>query len=455
MTDRLDFGKLPPQDLELEEAIIGACMLESTAYEKIQDILTSESFYKDSHQKIFESITKLYSAGKAIDILTVTEQLRSDKIIESVGGLIYLTGLTDRINSSAHIEFHARIVQQKFIRREFIRVATEIQKLSYDDSVDINDLIDFSENNLSKITTVNVKKLGRFIGEIGKNRLKKLEQLSTQEIKFTGVPCWDKFNKFTGGWQPKNSIIIAARPGMGKTRLSQEMAKIAAVNGNAVAFFSLEMADEELYDRQLASETGFENMTIRQANFKDDDWTKIENAQRKIEQLPIIIDDTPALTVNEFKQKARLYKRKYNIKLIIIDYLQLMRSPEYKKFKEQEIADISRTIKLVAKELDIPIITLSQLSRKIEDRHDKTPLLSDLRDSGSIEQDADIVAFIHLPEVYEKEKTEENKNVIEFIFAKHRHGAVGNLKLYRSDRWSTIYENKRQYEQDNINDVPY
>jgi len=452
----IELGKVPPQNIELEEAILGACMLESRAFEEIQDILSENSFYRTEHQKIFRSIYQLFNDNKAIDILTVIEKLRQSNELENVGGPAFLTKLTDRIASSAHIEFHARIIQQKYIQRELIRISTEIQHKAYDDSIeDISELIDFSEQQISGITINSINKIGLKMGEIGKRRLKILDEISKGEIKLSGVPCWEKLNKTIGAWQPSNLIIIAARPAMGKTRLSQEIAKIAAENGCPVAFFSLEMEDTELYDRQLASETGLENMTIRQANFKNEDWEKIENAQRKIENLELIIDDTPALTINEFKSKARYYKRKNDIKLIIVDYLQLMRSPDHSKNREREISHISQSLKLIAKELNIPVIALSQLSRKVEERADKTPVLSDLRESGAIEQDADVVAFIHRPEVYEKEVSEENKNKIEFIFAKHRHGATGIITLYRSDKWSTIYEYKGQFDQDKINELEF
>lgn len=449
------YAKIPPQAVEMENAILGACMLESNAFEEIQDILTEESFYNENNQKIFYAIRELFLERKPIDMLTVIDKLKKNNTLDEIGGHYYIVELTSNVASSIHIEYHARIVQQKFVQRSLINICMEIQNKSYDESIDISELIDFAENRISNITSYNIKKMGLTIGEIGRRRLKILEEISKKEKNIMGVPCWEKLNRSYGGWQQKNLIIIAARPAMGKTRMAQEIAKISASNGYPVAFFSLEMADEEIYDRNLASETGFENMTIRKADFSDKDWDNIENAQRKIEKLPIIIDDSPALTIHDFKAKARLYKRKNGIKLIIIDYIQLMRYPEYKKYREQEVAEISKSLKLMAKELDIPIIALSQLSRKIEDRHDKTPMLSDLRESGAIEQDADVVAFIHRPEVYEKEPDENTKNMIQFIFAKHRHGTTGIMTLYRSEKWSIIYENKSQFEQYSINDLEF
>lgn len=456
VTFPLDIGKLPPQSIEFEEVILGGLMLEKEAMEEVVDIIKPESFYKDDHQKIFGAALNLYNSGKPIDILTVTQKLRELKELDLVGGPVYLSELTSRVASAAHIEFQARIVQQNFIKRELIRVSSEIQNRAFDESIDVSELIDFSQIEIEKATSGNIKKLGLKIGQIGKKRIDELEEISKKEIKFTGVKSWDKVVKFTGGWQPKNLIILAARPGMGKTRIAQEISVLAAKNNQPVVFFSLEMADTEIFDRQLSADTGIENMYIRQADFNENDWQKINKAQGEIDKLEIIIDDTPALTVSEFKSKARYYKKKYDVQLIIVDYLQLMKSPDYRKFREQEISDISGTLKSIAKELDLPVIALSQLSRDVEKRNDKTPVLSDLRESGAIEQDADVVIFIHRPEEYEKnDPNPEHKNLIQLIFAKQRHGSTGVINLWKSSKWSTIYEFKNDYEQDVVNDLAF
>lgn len=436
-----DLGKLPPQSIEFEESVLGAAMLEKDAIEEIVNILHPESFYKSEHAQIFTSIINLYKKNKPIDIITVIQNLRECKRLEDVGGPLYLTQLTSRIASAAHIEYHARVIQQNFMRRELIRISTSIQNKSYDDSIDVKELIDSAQEEINNISSNNIKKSAVFIGDVGKDRLKKLEEISKSETKTTGVNSFDKINKLTGGWQNGNLIILAARPSMGKTKIAQEFAKKAVENGDSILFFSLEMADTELYDRELSSITGIENMIIRKAEFRDEDWMRIEDAQHRIELQKILIDDTPALKLNDFRAKARLYKKKYDIKMIVIDYLQLMRSPEHAGFREREVAEISSGLKAVAKELDIPIIALSQLGRQVETRPDKRPMLSDLRESGSIEQDADIVMFIYRPEHYHVEIDENGnstKNLIQLIFAKQRGGATGTIDLWKTTRWTEI-----------------
>lgn len=448
---QLELGKLPPQAIELEEAILGAIMLEKDAIEDVISILQPESFYHDSHQKIYSTILKLYNLNKPIDILTVMNHLRDSKELEDVGGPAYLSQLTNNVASGAHIQFHAQIVHEKHIKREMIRVSTEISNKSFDDSIDIESLIDYSQVEINKLATGSIKKLGSYIGDIGKKRLKELEVLSKLDVKITGVKSFNKLDKITGGWQPGNLIILAARPGFGKTRLSQEFATLGSIERPCV-YFSLEMQDTELYERELSNKSGVENMFIRQAKFEQSDWEKLDTAQALIEQQKVIIDDTPALSVTEFRAKARLYKKKYDVGLIIVDYLQLMKSPEYKKFREQEVADISRNLKTIAKELKVPIICLSQLSRDIEKRQDKRPRLSDIRESGSIEQDADVVMFIHLEEEYiDVDENPHVKNLVELILEKNRHGATGSIKLWKTSGWTNIYEEKTT----ELDDLPY
>jgi replicative DNA helicase len=439
----LELGKIPPQAIELEEVVIGGLMLEKDAIIEVVDILSPESFYKEVHQIIYSTIIELFSHSKAIDILTVLEKLRQKKELESVGGPVVLTQLTSRVASAAHIEFHARIIQQKFMQRELIRISSELQNRAFDESVDVNELIDFADNEIFNIRSGNIKKMGKKLWEIGRKRLEELEKICASEDKKTGITSFRKLDRITGGWQDANLIIIGARPAMGKTRIAQELAKLADVDGASV-IFSLEMIDYEIYDRELSSRTGIENMYIRQADFNPDDWKSIEKAQRDMEKLDILIDDTPTLTPAEFRAKAKQYVKKHGVKLIILDYLQLMHNPEYKFNREQEISSISRSLKATAKELKIPIIALSQLNRSVENRPDKRPNLSDLRESGAIEQDADIITFIHRPAYYEIEnqKSDENKNLIEFILAKYRGGAIGTIKLWHTDRWERIVESK-------------
>lgn len=447
-----ELGKLPPQSIEFEEAVLGALMLESNAFLKITDILQAESFYKDSHQKIFRAISDLFNKNQPIDMLTVVDILRKKNELEDIGGPFYLTNLTRNVGGSTNIEFHARIIQQKYIQREMIVVGTIIQESAYDETEDVNEVIEIAQAHINRILENSVKKMGRLIGETGRKRLEVLSKISRSENHTIGVPSWKKADKIMGGWQKSNLIIIAARPAMGKTRIAQEIANISSTNNYPVAFFSLEMSEDELYDRALSAETGIENMDIRRANFTSEQWTQIEQAQRNIERKMWIIDESAALTVTDFRAKSILYKKQYGIELIIVDYLQLMRSPTRRQ-REQEVSDISRTLKAVAKELNVPVIALSQLNRKVEERHDKTPTLADLRESGAIEQDADVIIFIHRPEYYEKNPEPEIVNLIELIYAKQRHATTGTIQLWKTPRWTSINETNDILGNNNQEDV--
>lgn len=430
-----DLGKLPPQATELEEAIIGGLMLEKDAVIEIVDILKPESFYKDEHSKIYSAIVDLFSGNKAIDILTVSEQLRINKTIDDVGGPAYLTQLTSRIASAAHIEFHARIVQQKFIQRELIRVSTEIQNKAFDESVDVNDLLDFSEGELFNVAQGNVKKEAAKMNVLIRDAITRIEEAGNQDGGMVGVPSgFVALDKMTNGWQPANLVILAARPAMGKTAFVLSMARNMAVDHNkGVAVFSLEMSAMELVNRLISSEAEIASGKIRTGQLAEDEWQKLEYRARRLEEAPIFIDDTPAISVFELRAKCRRLKRQYDISIIVIDYLQLMTGPpETRGNREQEVSAISRALKGIAKELEVPIICLSQLNRSVESRPDKRPQLSDLRESGAIEQDADIVSFIHRPEYYgftEDENQMSLRGVAEIILAKHRAGSIGDVRL--------------------------
>lgn len=433
----LELGKLPPQATELEEAIIGGLMLEKDAVIEVVDILKPESFYKDEHSKIFQAILDLFSNNKAIDILTVSEQLRTNKNLEDVGGPAYLTQLTSRIASAAHIEFHARIVQQKFIQRELIRVSTDIQNKAFDESIDVNDLLDFSEGELFNVAQGNIKKEAAKMNVLVKEAIGRIEEAGKQDGGMVGVPSgFTALDRMTNGFQPANLIILAARPAMGKTAFVLSMARNMAVDHNkGVAIFSLEMSSIELVNRLISSESEIASGKIRTGQLAEDEWQKLEYRARRLEDAPIYIDDTPAISIFELRAKCRRLKRQHDISIIVIDYLQLMTgTPETKGNREQEVSGISRALKGIAKELEVPIICLSQLNRSVESRPDKKPQLSDLRESGAIEQDADIVSFIHRPEYYgftEDENQMSLRGVAEIILAKHRAGSVGDVRL----RW--------------------
>jgi replicative DNA helicase len=436
-----ELGKMPPQSLELEEAILGAIMLEKHALLTVIDLLKPESFYKDAHQKIFGAILQLSRDEKPIDILTVTEELRATKILEEVGGPAYISQLTSRVASSAHIEYHARIVAQKFIQRELIRASSEIQKQAYDESIDVHDLLEFSEKQLFDIATGNIKKESLPISTLITEAIKRIEEAGKREDNLSGVPSgFTKLDRVTSGWQRSDLVIIAARPSMGKTAFVLSMSRNMALDHKRpIAIFSLEMASVQLVNRLIVSETELPSERIRNGKLSPEEWKQLDSKIRDLVSAPLYIDDTPAISIYELRAKCRRLKMQHDIQLIVIDYLQLMTAPvDNKGSREQEVSNISRSLKALAKELDVPVIALSQLNRSVETRSgNKRPQLSDLRESGAIEQDADIVIFIHRPEKYglfEDIDGNSTKGIAEIIIAKHRNGATSDLQLrFRED----------------------
>jgi len=431
-----EYGKLPPQALDLEEAVLGAIMLEKDAIISVMDIIRPDSFYKDSHQKIFSAVLDLSQALQPIDILTVTEELRRRDQLDEVGGPFYITTLTSKVASAAHIEFHARIIAQKYIQRELIRVSSEIQTKAYDDSLDVNDLIDFSESELFKVAEGNIKKETTKINILIQEAISQIEEAAKREDGLSGVPSgFTKLDRVTSGWQKSDLVIIAARPSMGKTAFVLSMAKNMAVDHNrSVALFSLEMSSVQLVNRLIVSETELPSDKIRNGRLEPFEWEQLEYRIKKLVEAPIYIDDTPAISVFELRAKCRRLMSQQKIDIIIIDYLQLMTGTnDNKGNREQEVSLISRSLKGIAKELNVPILALSQLNRSVELRSGtKRPQLSDLRESGAIEQDADMVLFIHRPEKYGLTEDEDGNSLIgmaEIILAKHRNGALADIKL--------------------------
>ncbi len=443
----LEHGKLPPQALDLEEAVLGAVMLEKDAIIEVIDILKSESFYKDEHQKIYQAILNLFAADKAIDILTVPEELRRIEQLEEVGGIAYITQLTSRVASAAHIEFHARIVQQKFIQRELIRVSTEIQNRAFDEGTDVNDLLDFSESELFNVAQGHIKKEAAAMNVLVKDAITLIQEAAKREDNLSGVPSgFTKLDRLTSGWQNSDLVIIAARPSMGKTAFVLTMARNMAVDhGKSIAIFSLEMSSVQLVNRLIVAEAEIPSDKIRVGNLSDAEWERLDYRIKRLEDAKIFIDDTPAISVFELRAKCRRLKRQHDIDLVVIDYLQLMSgTPETKGNREQEVSTISRSLKGIAKELNVPVIALSQLNRSVEIRTgSKRPQLSDLRESGAIEQDADMVAFIHRPEKYGILQDDEGnslKGLAEIILAKHRNGALGDINLKFIDSFAKFAE---------------
>ena len=430
-------GTVPPQAVELEEAVLGALMLEKDSIITVQEFLAPDSFYKPEHQTIYKAIEELSTELKPIDLFTVTERLKVQKKLKEVGGAAYLAQLTQKVGSAANVEFHAKIIAQKYVQRELIRSATEIQRRSYDESTDVTELIGYAEGEIFKVAEGHVKRSVQSAHDILARALSQIEEASKNSSSINGVPSgFTAIDKVTLGWQLSDLIIIAARPSMGKTAFVLSMARnIAVEHERGVGFFSLEMSSVQLMMRLIIAETGLNGSDVKSGRLTPEQWRHLEAATKPLGAAPLYIDDTPALSVFEFRSKARRLKMHNNIELIIIDYLQLMTggASSGNGSREQEVAFISRTLKAIAKELNIPIIALSQLNRSTELRGgSKRPQLSDLRESGAIEQDADIVAFIHRPEYYGINTTEDGQptaGMAEIILAKHRNGAVCDVNL--------------------------
>ena len=432
----LDHGKLPPQAVDLEEAVLGALMLEKDAVNAAIDILQPKSFYKETHQKIYSAIQHLFGKSEPVDILTVTHELKKRGELDLVGGPYYITQLTNRIASAANIEYHARIISEKYIQRELIRISTEIIHDAYDETTDVFSLLDKAEAELFKVAEGNINKSYESMSDLIRESIKQIEDAKNQESGVIGVASgFTALDRITSGWQPSDLVIIAARPAMGKTSYVLSLARNAAVDFNMpVAFFSLEMSAVQLVTRLVSSESEISSEKLRSGDLRSDEIQQIQTKIGKLSEAPIFIDDSAGLSVFELRAKARRLKAQHGIQLLIIDYLQLMSgNGDNGGNREQEISMISRSLKSIAKELNIPVLALSQLSRAVETRGgDKRPQLSDLRESGSIEQDADMVQFITRPEYYgitEDEDGNSTQGMATIIIAKHRNGSVGDVNL--------------------------
>ncbi|MDA0973822.1 MAG: replicative DNA helicase [Bacteroidetes bacterium] len=431
----IEGGKLPPQALDLEEAVLGAILLDSKALNDVIDALIPEAFYDTRHQKIFNAVVSLFNESKPIDILTVTEKLRTTSDLDVVGGPFFIAQLTNKVASTANAEVHARIITQKYIMRELIRISSETIKEAYDETTDVFDLLDKTEGKLFSVSESNLKRSYDEMSSLMREALENIEEVMNSDEGVSGVPSgFRDLDKITSGWQKSDMIVIAARPGMGKTAFVLSMARnIAVDHQRPVAVFSLEMSSVQLVQRLISSETEISSEKLRKGDLRPDEFQLIHSRIGKLSKAPLFIDDTPALSVFELRAKCRRLKQQHNIELVVIDYLQLMTAGGDKGNREQEISTISRSIKSIAKELNIPVIALSQLNRSVETRGgDKKPQLSDLRESGAIEQDADLVSFIYRPEYYGIEEYENGmptKGVGEFIIAKHRNGALESVRL--------------------------
>ncbi|WP_417353347.1 replicative DNA helicase [Flavobacterium alkalisoli] len=436
----LEKGKLPPQALDLEEAVLGAMMIDKKGVDEVIDILQPDAFYKEAHKNIFEAIVQLFNDTQPIDLLTVSAQLKKNGKLDLSGGDFYLIQLTQKISSSAHIEFHSRIILQKFIQRSLIKISSEIIEEAYDETTDIFDLLDQAESKLYEVTQGNIKRSSETAQSLVIQAKKRIEEIAGKEGLSGVATGFHDLDKLTSGWQPSDLIIIAARPGMGKTAFVLSMARNIAIDFNhGVAVFSLEMSSVQLITRLISSETGLSSEKLRTGKLEKHEWEQLSIKVKNLEKAPLYIDDTPSLSIFDLRAKARRLASQYGIRMIIIDYLQLMTAGgaagKNGGNREQEISTISRNLKALAKELNVPVIALSQLSRAVETRgSSKRPLLSDLRESGAIEQDADIVSFIYRPEYYkidewDDEERSPTQGQAEFIVAKHRNGGLDNIRL--------------------------
>ncbi len=433
------YGKVPPQAKELEEAVLGAIMLEKSAFDTVTEIIKPECFYVDAHRFIFEAMQSLQQKSVPIDILTVVEELKMQEKLDIVGGPYFVTKLTNSVVSTANIDAHARIVLQKFIQRELIRISGEIIGDAYEDSTDVFDLLDHSETLMFNITNNYLKKNFEDIGNVLVKTINRIDELRTKTDEISGIPSgFSMLDRVTYGWQPTDLIILAARPAVGKTAFALNLARNAALHPTkptAVGFFSLEMGAAQLVQRILSAESEVPMEKISRGKLEDHEYQQLHSKGiKKLEIAPIYIDDTAALNIFEFRAKARRLVNKHKVGLIIIDYLQLMSGTSDKGGnREQEISNISRNLKALAKELNVPIIALSQLSRAVETRKEsKMPQLSDLRESGAIEQDADMVMFIYRPEYHEinnNEHGESTSGETHIRIAKHRNGSLDTIHL--------------------------
>ena len=424
--------RMPPQNIEAEQAVLGAMLISKEAIAEAAQILNSEDFYREAHRIVFEAMMELSNKNQAVDNLTVVEQLNKENNLEKVGGIAFVTALANTVPTAANVAFYAKIVREKALMRKLINTATEIAAMGYEDNKDVDTILDKSEKMILQVAAN--RKTGDFmpINQIVIDTFSKIETLYESKGGLTGLPTGFKdLDKLTAGLQPSDLILVAARPSMGKTAFTLNIASYVATRENKpVAFFSLEMSKEQLMQRMLCAEGLVESQRLRVGDLDEQDWQRLINAADKFSKAPLYIDDTPGITIMELRSKARRLQQEKGLSLILIDYLQLMqgRGNRNGDNRQQEISEISRSLKSLARELNVPVIALSQLSRSVESRQIKKPMLSDLRESGSLEQDADIVMFLYREDYYNAET--ENKNITDVIVAKHRNGPVDTVQLF-------------------------
>jgi len=436
----LSSHKLPPQHIEAEESILGGILIENEAINRVTEILDPDDFYRDAHRKIFNALINLSERDEPADLITLTNELRKTDQLDSIGGASYLTSLIDSVPTAANIEYYAKIVKEKAILRKLIQTSTEIITQSYEDRGDVEVFLDEAERAIFEISEKRVRPSFYSIRDIVKESFKTIERLFQKKELVTGVPSgFKELDRMTAGFQPSDLIIIAGRPSMGKTAFCLNVAQYAAIeNKIPVAVFSLEMSKEQLVIRMLCSEAHVEGTRLRTGYLNESDWPKLTIAAGNLSEAPIYIDDTAALSVLELRAKARRLKAEHGLGMVIIDYLQLMKGRARVENRQQEISEISRSLKALSKELSIPVIAVSQLSRKTEERTGNRPQLSDLRESGAIEQDADLIIFIYRDEIYNRAEDNPNRGKAEVIIGKQRNGPIGKIDLAFLDKFTTF-----------------
>jgi replicative DNA helicase len=435
-----DPHRLPPQNLEAEQCVLGSILLQQGALVKVLELLTPEDFYREAHQAIFKAMVSLFEKNEPQDIITVTNLLKDRNVLDAIGGPAYLANLTDIVPVAANIVYYAQIIRAKSVLRRLIQTCTEIASRCFDEQDDIDSLVDDAEQTIFEISRSKSSQQFQSLSSIIPETFKKVEKLAERKELITGVPTgYDDLDRMTSGFQPSDLIILAGRPSMGKTALAMNIAQNAAIfNKVPVAVFSLEMSKEQLGMRMLCSVSRVDSQDIRTGFIKDPDWPKLARATGILSEAPIYIDDTPALSVLEMRAKSRRLKSEFDIGLVVVDYLQLMRGRSNAERREQEISEISRSLKAMAKELDLPVVALSQLNRSLESRPNKRPQLSDLRESGAIEQDADLICFLYRDEIYNKSEDNPRRGIAEVIVGKQRNGPTGTVDLTFIDKFTTF-----------------
>ena len=427
-------GRIPPQDITAEKSLLGALLLSDAAFPEILENIKYRDFYDPKHQSIFQAMTSLYEHHKPIDLLTVTSELRANKTLKEIGGAPYLTELTNFVPTSSHAKAYADLVSKTAIRRRLIKAGTNIVEKAYEDSSEIEDLLGNAEKDIFEVSDKTVKTEYSSLEDLLVEAFDRIEDLQKHKGAWRGLKTgFRDLDKTTAGLQKGDLVILGARPAMGKTALAQNIAQNAAsINKKAVLFFSMEMSKNEIVDRMISTSSGVDSWHLRTGNVSDEDFARIGDAMGEMGESPLFIDDTSSMTVLQLRNKARRFAHEHDLGLIVIDYLQLIQgSDRYAGNRVQEVTEISRALKGLARELEVPVLALAQLSRNVTGRDDPRPVLSDLRESGSIEQDADLVMFLHRPDYYRQNKDDfEPTNIAEIIIAKHRHGSVGKIELY-------------------------